>query len=209
MEKLLESFKTLNYLGTQILFFIEVYETYTNNTDYLNKIQFKGHYSNLPFAKAISGSLLNYSLIICNSFIDEYNDEFSVFKHPEHADRILRVKKITKPVMKRLSKWKNFKDYRNYILAHSFRVDGKSFFSKDFEPFHFNAPHTNSEIVLVAELIKIITTCIALEFPELVEQLDWKENLLTKMTFNHIEVDINNELTEVWTQIDSIKASIA
>ncbi|CAN5523406.1 hypothetical protein BH11BAC3_BH11BAC3_37300 [soil metagenome] len=80
MEKLLASFKTLSHLATQIFFFIEVHETYNENADYLNKVKFKGYYANLPFAKAISGSLLNYSLIISSSFFDEYNEEFTSSK---------------------------------------------------------------------------------------------------------------------------------
>lgn len=110
MEKLLASFKTLSYLATQIFFFIEVHETYAENADYLNKVKLKGHYANLPFAKAISGSLLNYSLIISCSFFDEYNEEFTSVKHPEYAQIINGFKKLTKPVLKRLNKWTNFKD---------------------------------------------------------------------------------------------------
>src|SRR5262245_22162366 len=122
MEKLLESYKTLAHLATQVLFFIEVHNTYTENERLLNQIKFKGHYANLPLAKAISGSLLNYAIIIANSFFDEYNLQFTPSKHPVYKDRIIKLKNITKPVLNRLKKWTNFKDYRNYILAHSFRV---------------------------------------------------------------------------------------
>lgn len=117
MEKLVESYKILTHLGTQMLFFIEVHNTYMENEETLNKIKFKGHYANLPFAKAISGNHLNYLLIIANSYIDEYNENFTASRYPEYADRINRLKKITKPILKRINKWTNFKDYRNYILA--------------------------------------------------------------------------------------------
>ncbi len=205
MEKLLESYKSLAHLGTQILFFIEVHNTYTENEVLLNQIKFKGHYSNIPLAKGISGSLLNYSIIIANSFFDEYNEEFTSAKHPEYKDRINRIKKITKPVLKRLSKWTNFKDYRNYILAHSFRFKDKSIFDKDFKPFRFNAPHTNSEIILLANLMKVVTTCIAQEFPELVANMSVKENILSKINFEWNEVDIEKELETIWTQINLVK----
>jgi hypothetical protein len=207
MDRLLESYKTLLHLGTQVRFFIEVHDSFTNNEKTLNEIKFSGHYSNLPFVKAISGSLLNYSLIIAASFVDEYNREFTASKHPKFKERIERLKLITKPAMRRINKWTNLKDYRNYILAHSFRVKGQSVFAKDFQPFHFNAPHTNSEIILLTELLKIIATCITDEFPELVDKLDWSENLLTKMTFDSTEVNIAQEITEIWTQIKSIKAT--
>jgi hypothetical protein len=208
MDKLLESYKSLAHLGTQVLFFIEVHQTYSENENVLNQIKFKGHYANIPLAKGISGSLLNYAIIIANSFFDEYNEEFTSSKHPTYKDRINRLKKITKPVLKRLNKWTNFKDYRNYILAHSFRFKDTSIFDKDFKPFKFNAPHTNSEIILLAELMRIVTTCIAQEFPELLVQMNSKENILSKIDFEWNEVDIDKELENIWTQINSIKEQI-
>ena len=141
-------------------------------------------------------------------FFDEYNREFTSSKHPAFKDRIDRLKKLTKPVLKRLNKWTHFKDYRNYILAHSFRFKDQSIFDTDFKPFKFNAPHTNSEIILLAELMRIITTCIAQEFPELVAKMNLKENLLSKMDFEWNEVDIDKELETIWTQINLIKVQL-
>jgi hypothetical protein len=208
MDKLLESYKSLAYLATQVLFFIEVHKTYSENEELLNKIKFKDHYANIPFAKGISGSLLNYSIIIANSFFDEYNKEFTSSKHLEYRDRINRLKKITKPVLKRISKWTNFKDYRNYILAHSFRFKDKSFFDNDFKPFKFNVPHTNSEIILLANLMKVVTSCIAQEFPELATNTTMTENILSKMDFDWNEVDIDKELETIWTQINIVKEQL-
>jgi hypothetical protein len=208
MERLVESYKTLFYLATQIFFFIEVYETYRDNEEYLNKVKFKGHYSDLPLAKAISGNLQNYTIIIGCSFIDEYNQEFTPFKHPEYADKISRIKKLTKPVMNRLNKWNNLKDYRNYILAHNFRIKGKSLFAKDVEPIKFNVPHTNSEFILLAELIRVVTTCIALEFPDLFEKLSSDDLPIRKMQFNYLAVDINGELETIREQIQEVKNSL-
>lgn len=208
MDKLLASYKVLSHLATQVLFFIEVHETYSDNELYLNQVRFKGHYSNMPLAKAISGSLFNYSLIICNSFFDEYNEEFTSSKHPEYTDRINRLKKITKPVIKRLSKWTDFKNYRNHLLAHNLRVNGVSIFDTGFLKKDYKIPHTNTEIILLANMMKIITYCISLEFPELVENINWNENILSKTNFDIVEVDIEKEIAELWTQINSTKASL-
>lgn len=208
MDKLIASYKVLSHLATQVLFFIEVHETYADNELYLNQVKFKGHYSNMPLAKAISGSLLNYSLIICNSFFDEYNEEFTSSKHPEFADRINRLKKITKPVIKRLSKWTDFKNYRNHLLAHNLRVNGVSIFDTGFLKKDYKIPHTNTEIILLANMTKIITCCISSEFPELVENLDWNENILSKTNFEIVEVDIEKEIADLWTQINFAKTSL-
>jgi hypothetical protein len=209
MEKLLESYKILSYLGSQIFFFIEVHKTYTENETKLNEIKFSGHYANLPFAKAISGNLLNYSLIIANSYFDEYNENFVAIKHPKFEERIKKVRAIIKPVIKRLNKWTNFKDHRNYILAHNFRIKGQSIFANDFKPFHFKVPHTNSEIILLAEMVRLVNITIAAEFSELLDDNYYKDTVLDKMRFYYNEVDINNELDEMINQMNEIRSKLA
>ena len=209
MEKLLASFKTLSHLATQIFFFIEIHETYTENADYLNKVKFKGHYLNLSLAKAISGSLLNYSLIISSSFFDEYNEEFNSARIPEYANRINRLKKLTKPVLKRLNKWTDFKDYRNQLLAHNLRINGKSIFDNDFGRKDYKIPFTNSESILLANMVKIIMNCIATEFPDLLQKLDWTENILNKTNFEFREVNVLDEVDEIWEQINLIKSTLS
>jgi hypothetical protein len=205
MDKLLESYKTLGHLGSQVRLFIDIHNTCTENKDYLNEIRLSGHYEKFPLVFAVTGSLLNYAILIASSFFDEYNEEFTPFKHPEYRDRILKLKTITKPVLKRLGKWVHFKDYRNYILAHGFRFKDKSMFDKDFKLFKFNAPHTNSEIILLSELIRVVTICISSEFPELVANLDMDETILSKMDFYWNEIDVQKEVESIWTQIDLIK----
>lgn len=208
MEKLLASFKVLSTLATQIFFFIEVHETYSQNAGYLNVLKFKGYYSKFPLAKAISGSLLSYSLIIINSFFDEYNEEFTASKHPEYAERINKLKKITKPVLKRLSKWSDFKNYRNHVLAHNLRVNSISMFDPEFSKKDYKVPQTNSEIILLANMVKIITHCISLEFLELFKNFDWSENILSKINMELVEVDVDKEIEELWTQINTAKSSL-
>lgn len=208
MNKLLESYKTLLHLGTQVLFFIEVHHTYTENEEYLNNVKFKGHYANIPFAKAISGSLQNYSMIIAVSFFDEYNELLTPSEIPAFADRIVRLKTINKPVLDRLKKWKDFKDFRNHILAHPLRVHKKSIFSKNSVPITFSVPHSNSEVILLAELMKIITTNIWCEFPEIHDKLDFKDTILSKLNFENNEVNVSEELEAIWSQIKAIKEKL-
>lgn len=205
MEKLLESFKILLHLATQIKYFHEVHETTEVNELYLNKIIFKGHYKNLQFSKSISGSLQNYSLIILCSFIDEYNEEFTSSKHPEFAERINRLKRITKPAIKRLNRWTHIEKYRNNILAHNLRIDGKSIFDNQFEPKYYNVPHTNDEFVLVARLISIISNCISREFFDLVQEIKMKETVLSKTEFKHNKIDIDKEIEEVLRTIENVR----
>ena len=208
MEKLVESYKTLTFLLTQIFFFKEIHETFTDNEEKLNSIKFKGHYANQPFAKSISGNHLNYMILLANGYLDEYHDNFTAIKHPDYAERITEIKKLTKPVVKRIGKWTNLKDYRNNILAHNFRVKGQSIFASDFEPIHLKAPHTNSEIMLLAELLSIINTTIIQKIPGLLAGINFREPLFNKITYEYIEVDIEKELNEIKVQMLEIDKSI-
>jgi hypothetical protein len=63
-------------------------------------------------------------------------------------------------------------------------------------------------MILISELLKIITTCIGPQFPELGEQVDWTESLITKMSFVDPVINIEMELSEIWEQINSIKTSL-
>ncbi|CAN5523400.1 hypothetical protein BH11BAC3_BH11BAC3_37290 [soil metagenome] len=126
-------------------------------------------------------------------------------KNPEYADRINRLKKMTKPVLKRLNKWTNFKDYRNQLLAHNLRVDGNSIFDNNFGRKDYKIPYTNSESILLANMIKIIMNCIGTEFPELIKKLDWTENILSKTNFEFNEVNVAEEVADIWEQINLVK----
>jgi hypothetical protein len=208
MEKILESYKILSYLASQIFFFIEIHNTYMENEETLNQIQFKGHYANLPFAKAISGNHLNYLLIIANSYIDEYNENFVPSKHPLFADHLSRLRKINKPILKRISRWTNFKKYRNYILAHNFRIKEQSIFDKDFKKFHFKVPHTNSEIILLAELIRMININIAIEFPDLLDDRHYIETIMDRISFEYTEVNVKNEIEKLIQEVELIRTDL-
>jgi hypothetical protein len=208
MEKILESFKILGSLGTQILFLIEAHETAMANSGILSDIKFKGHYENHPFPNSIWSMFQNYAFLMCSSFLDEYNEEFTPHKHPEYADRIMRLKRITKPVMRRINKWTDLKDYRNIVLAHNYRIKRTSLFAADNKGRYFNVPHTDDEIVLLSRLIPIITMHIVEEFTEIIPAIDFNENLQSKLRFDYKRIDIEAEMTAVWNEVNSIKQQL-
>jgi hypothetical protein len=208
MHKIIDSFKTLSHLATQIAFLEEAHLTLEANKEYLDKIKFPGFYAKLPFSKTISGSLQNHLLIMACSFLDEYTNEFTSFKHPELKFRIESLKTITKPVLKRINKWSDLKKFRNNILAHNLRNGKKSIFSETLPTIQFNIPNSNSETILLSRLIVIITTCIANSFPDLVDEIDLSETILSRIKFNSTVVNIEYEIEQIWTEINSIKESI-
>jgi hypothetical protein len=208
MEKLVESFKILGSLGTQILFLIEAHETAMANVEILLGIKFKGHYENHPFPHSISSMAQNYAFVMCSSFLDEYNEEFTPHKHPEYSDRIKRLKRINKPVMRRINKWTDLKDYRNIVLAHNYRIKGTSLFAADNKSWYFNVPHTDDEMVLLSRLIPIITMQIVQEFPEIIPAIDFLENLQSKLKFDYPCVDIDAEINAIWDEVNLIKEQL-
>jgi hypothetical protein len=209
MEKLLEVIKTLLTLGTQIKFLIDGHETLTENSEYINKIKFKDpHHANLPLDKSVSGFLQNYMKIISCSFLDEYNEELTPGKHPEFKTRILRLKQITKPVMKRINQWKDLKDFRNNLLAHNLRIKGRSIYSGAIGSLQYNIPHTNNEHVLLCELLIILTTIVSQEFNDVFHQLNRKETLKDKLKFNYPQVDVEAEKRLIWNEVNEIRSKL-
>lgn len=208
LNKLLSSFKILNHLATQVSFFLKIYIVHSENCEYLNQVKLQHPYSKIPLNQAVSAALISYTLIICKSFFDEYNEEFIPNKHPHYSDRIIRLKKITKPIMNRVKKWKDFTDYRNAILAHNLRIKGVSIFDDESDKRRYEIPFSDSEYLLLVNLVIMLTQIVRSEFPELYSKLDWSETIASKTDVESFPVNVNAELSQLSSEIDIIKESL-
>lgn len=188
-----ETIQTLLHLGTQIKFITTMNYAYRDNEEYLNKIKLSGHYKNLAFSKAVSGNLQNYAIIIICSFLDELNGEFTPKKHAQYSNRIIKVRKAIKPIKKRISKWENLRNYRDYVLAHNLREKNIPIFSKNREKKEYKVPFSNSEHYLLSELIILIIQIITEEFYDVVSEINLNESLLDKIEFTENKVDVQKE----------------
>lgn len=200
MERITESLKTILHLGTQIQFFNTVIHSYSENEEYINEIKLPGFYSDAPFAKAVSGFLQNYQIIIICSLLDEFDREFTIQKHPEYSDKILNSKQVTKPIRKRINQWKDLKNYRNYILAHNLREKETSIFSNNYTKRTFKIPYSNSEHQLLGELSILIIQLTTEIFKEIVNNINLQESILTRIDFEFNEVDVHKEYTEIYNE---------
>jgi hypothetical protein len=148
-------------------------------------------------------ALTNNIFIMTCSFLDEWNGEFNHIKLPEYSDRILRVKRITKPLFKRINKWKNLRDVRNMVLAHNLRrKDGSDIFTDGIkEPIIF--PWANSEVTLLTTLIKIIFDEIYDEFKDI--EIDPQKSVLDGLDYTPNHIDAHAETMELFDKVIEIK----
>jgi len=142
-----------------------------------------------------------YNTILMNvcSYLEEYNKNFSTASEPQYQSRIAEIKKIAKPAYKEISKWKDLKVYRNNMIAHNFRIDGKDF---SFNMLgQYNAPRTYRDIVLLRKHLKMINSLIQAEFEhEMTKINDYINSFEIKeqqINYDNIENDLMNLLNQI------------
>lgn len=111
---------------------------------------------------------------------------------PQYQLRIAEIKKIAKPAYKEISKWKDLKAYRNNMIAHNLRIDGKDFSFKILGKY--NSPRTYRDIVLLRKHLTIINSLIQAEFEheiikidDLINSFEIKEQ---QINYDNIEQDL-------------------
>jgi uncharacterized protein with HEPN domain len=205
MERLLESFKTMLHLLTGVRLIIHSVEKINETRPIFRQvIQFDGYFAKFHSDAMITATLLNHALLLCCSILDEFNTEFVANKHSEFADRITLFRQQIKPVTRRINKWKGLKDYRNQIVAHNLRINGRSIFGKADKSLEYKVPTTVSEIKLLSEFLALITQNIGIEFPELVEQMKWSETIDDKIKIEYPTIDYDTEFEVVAAEIKKL-----
>jgi len=105
-----------------------------------------------------------YIIMDVNSYLDEYDNFFESGAETEFKPRIRIVKKIAKPVVDRLRKWKDIKNFRNQIIAHPWRINGSEFSLKNLGLY--NTPRTFHDLLYLQTYLEIVQTVINAEFEE-------------------------------------------
>ena len=200
MNELKNSINTLFNLQTQIHLAVETLNEIGNNYETLREIKLDNFFDKNTNLETSSHTLISsYAIILFCSFMDEYEKYFnqSELEFIE-KERILRVKRKNSPGIKRIKKWKDLKKYRNYLAAHNFRINGKSFFSNEFEKLEFKIPNTISEKNLFSGIIYIICQNIKNEFPEIIQMFNINERMIDKISFIGEQIDNEKELSELY-----------
>lgn len=198
MEDLKNVIKTLLHLQGQISLTIETLNEIGNNYKVLREMKLENHFSKITLESATHTLISNHAIILFCSFLDEYEKNFTPhFLKDIDARRIINVRQKNEPGLKRIRKWKDLRNFRNFLAAHNFRIKGKSFFSDEFDKFEFIIPNKVSEKNLFSGIIYLICINIRTEFPEIYNSLNVEEVMLDKIKFICEEIDNEKELSEL------------
>jgi hypothetical protein len=108
-------------------------------------------------------SLFYHIILNTVSVLDEYNENFYQLVEPEYKERVMTIRKILKPVLKRLNGWTDLKRVRNELIAHPKRT----MTSKDFSMKHlwsYKAPRYYFDLEILLKYLGTIDAIIATEF---------------------------------------------
>lgn len=104
--------------------------------------------------------LLYHIILEVVNFNEEYNLYFNTAFLNSYKQRITQIKIINKPIFKNINKWR-LKDFRNNIIAHTWRNKGK-FANPDSE--YYEIPKNALEFSLLVNYINYAWNLIESEF---------------------------------------------
>jgi len=105
--------------------------------------------------------LSNYIKMELLSFMDEYHNYFNNKSENDYSKRISEIKAICKPVVKRINRWRGLNKFRNDIIAHTWRADGKLVLP---DRSKYDVPKNLVEIKILVDLNNYLWGLINAEF---------------------------------------------
>lgn len=144
----------------------------------------------------------NNIFILAVSFLDEWNGHFTPNNLPTYKDRIMKVRRITKPAFNRIAKWKGLKDGRNIIFAHNFRVKGQDIFTSA-KKHDLKFPLYNTEVSLLHDLIWLISQELLDEFTDI--EIDGQRSIQDGINFQSEHIDSNKEVMKIFDEMAANK----
>jgi hypothetical protein len=150
---------------------------------------------------AIPAFAHNIYILTC-SFLDEWEQQLTPIKIPEYADRILKLKNVTKPFTKRIKKWSSLDDFRNIVLAHNLRVKGEDIFTSD-KKHSIKFPFADSELHLLFAIIQVLGQELLDEFKDI--ELDPNRSILDSFEYTPDYVDAQTEWNKLYDEMIALK----
>lgn len=194
MDKIVECFKTLGHLATQIQHNVQITKLAHLNKESLDSQKLEGFYSSLSFSGSIKSLSLNMILILANSYLDELYTQLTPNKHPKYDKEILSYLSVINPALSRIKEWKDLKDFRNQFLVHNYRHKGASIFSKAHSIKKFKIPQTDREILLLAELICLINKQHYVFFPKEIDRaLEDGDKIIDRYSYDNKLINFREE----------------
>ncbi len=203
MNELLNVTNTLFNLHSQIKFAVTTLERVYENRDSINSIKYNNEFFDKQtlFQTSINAIISNNCIIMFSSFLDEYANFNSHKLGKEMEDRIEYVRKLNKPGVKRINKWKDIKSFRNHLAAHNFKINGKSFFSDEVKYLEYKIPNTISEKKLFLLITELICLNIRDEFPEILLFMNPQYRMIDKMKIIGEQIDFEEESKIIFSQM--------
>jgi hypothetical protein len=155
MERIVESIRILSKLSKDIEFRMQWIVDFKYNKKSLETFSDK--------ELNLFNSLFYRSLIDGVSYLDEYQEVFGKKTETIFNDRCIVAKAINKPFIRKINQWKDYRNLRNHLLAHNFRVgkNGNYIFN---EVIDYNAPRNFNDLLLLSNLIQLSTQTVISEF---------------------------------------------
>lgn len=160
-------------------------------------INAKDHDENSKVRPFINGLLVIYA----NSFIEEWDN---LGKQCKDDKRVIKVRKITSPVIRRIKQWTDLKNFRNTFLAHGYRdIKKNNVLIKTYDK-ELNIPNSFGDFFVLRGCIlyakEILVREFAVEYNELLPHLKaLKPPMVTKNSILDDQEAIK-ELTQLINQ---------
>lgn len=200
-KKLQGTLYTLLHLANQIdLFFKAALELNAKLTEW-NPVISKDD-PRITLDKVAIHACTSNIFILAVSFLDEWREHFTPNNLPTYKDRILKVRRITKPAFKRIAKWKDLKNGRNILFAHNFRVKGQDIFTSG-KKHNLKFPIANTEVSLLHDLIWLISQELLDEFPDI--ELDAQRSIQDGISFQSEYIDSRGEAMKIFDEMAAYK----
>lgn len=148
--------------------------------------------------------LAQYLLMESLSFISEFKENLHKYSESEYKQRVADLHQITKPIFKRINKWKDIGRYRNNIIAHPWRSSGKFVIPNDPS---YNIPKNWAEIFILTHLLKYVWAMITAEFgKEIIEAISYIDSTYSfKSNKEASYPDLNKDHLLMAKEVDIIR----
>jgi hypothetical protein len=195
MERIVESIRILSKLSKDIEFRMQWIVDFKYNKKSLETFSDK--------ELNLFNSLFYRSLIDGVSYLDEYQEVFGKKTETIFNDRCIVAKAINKPFIRKINQWKDYRNLRNHLLAHNFRVgkNGNYIFN---EVIDYNAPRNFNDLLLLSNLIQLSTQTVISEFElelnshvDKVKRIKNNSLLLTKEDVSKLTLELIKESIKI------------
>jgi hypothetical protein len=157
---------------------------------------------NEQFVYNYGNVLSNYIKLELLSMFEEYNNFFIARLLPEYEQRIKEVREICKPIIKRINSWKGLTDFRNNIIAHTWRNKSGHMVLPDRQ--EYGVPTNLVEIKILVDLCSYFWSIVSAEFQKEVAEAVNEFTSMKGKDSSRIDLELmNQDLLVMAAEVDT------